>query len=340
MRSQGRVGFTLVELLVVIAIIGILVALLLPAIQAAREAARRSQCLNNLKQIGLAMHLYHDASKTLPPSRMPCWHGTWATAIWPYLEEAAIAEKWDPIKGYYEQPLENLRLQVPTYFCPSRRSPGGGSTSGLSIEGDTRGSSPHRPGALGDYAVSIGDGINYQGDRGPAGQNDGESSAAAGIDPKRLYNGPFLSGVGDCIGFDPNRRLMGGYKSQTSFKKVVDGLSKTIFVGEKHMPETVNGEETFGRKRFHDNSIYNGDYHRTLARYGNKDCTLGQGSGDPFPTAGLAQGLANFGSWHNGTCNFVFGDGSTRALATGTDGIVLGYLCNIRDGEVVKDTEL
>ena len=83
----GSRGFTLVELLVVIAIIGILVALLLPAVQAAREAARRIQCTNHLKQIGLAIHNFHDAHKKLPPSRMPCNHGTWASEIWPYLEQ-------------------------------------------------------------------------------------------------------------------------------------------------------------------------------------------------------------------------------------------------------------
>ncbi len=96
MLRYRRVGFTLVELLVVIAIIGILVALLLPAIQAAREAARRTQCVNNLKQIGIAMHNHHDSLKSLPPGTGPnpcCW-GTWQVLILRYIEQGSIAEEY------------------------------------------------------------------------------------------------------------------------------------------------------------------------------------------------------------------------------------------------------
>jgi prepilin-type N-terminal cleavage/methylation domain-containing protein/prepilin-type processing-associated H-X9-DG protein len=92
-------GFTLVELLVVIAIIGILIALLLPAVQAAREAARRSQCLNNLKQLGLAMQNHHDSKRMLPPwkSLGSAWTGTWAHLVLDYMEQENLAgmfENW------------------------------------------------------------------------------------------------------------------------------------------------------------------------------------------------------------------------------------------------------
>src|SRR6056297_1076372 len=94
-----RRGFTLVELLVVIAIIGILVALLLPAVQAAREAARRMQCGNNLKQMALAMHNYHDTHKAFPfsymidPSNLNVQ--SWGTRLLPFIEQSAIYDRWD-----------------------------------------------------------------------------------------------------------------------------------------------------------------------------------------------------------------------------------------------------
>jgi prepilin-type N-terminal cleavage/methylation domain-containing protein len=96
MSNRRCLGFTLVELLVVIAIIGILVALLLPAIQAAREAARRTQCVNNLKQIGVAMHNIHDTERTLPPGIGAggcCW-GTWQVLILTYIEQKAVSEMY------------------------------------------------------------------------------------------------------------------------------------------------------------------------------------------------------------------------------------------------------
>src|SRR5512142_416688 len=94
-RTTSTRGFTLIELLVVIAIIAVLIALLLPAVQSAREAARRAQCVNNLKQIGLAVHNYHDANLTFPPARKGCCWGTWNIFILPYVEQTSGFNAWN-----------------------------------------------------------------------------------------------------------------------------------------------------------------------------------------------------------------------------------------------------
>jgi prepilin-type N-terminal cleavage/methylation domain-containing protein/prepilin-type processing-associated H-X9-DG protein len=125
MKNPKR-GFTLVELLVVIAIIGILVALLLPAIQAAREAARRSQCLNHLKQWGTAMHLFHDTKKRLPIGSRNNPRQTWVMYLWPFIEETALDEANDIKTPFYEPPgtiggtMNGLCGKfVAIYYCPS-----------------------------------------------------------------------------------------------------------------------------------------------------------------------------------------------------------------------------
>ena len=125
MRSVHRrpAAFTLVELLVVIAIIGILVALLLPAVQAAREAARRTQCTNNLKQIGLALHNYESTYRVFPPSlTLPASRigDSWSAQarILPFLEQAVLEEEIDFAQNYDAFPTVKT-FRVPTYLCPS-----------------------------------------------------------------------------------------------------------------------------------------------------------------------------------------------------------------------------
>ena len=123
-----RTGFTLVELLVVIAIIGVLVALLLPAVQAAREAARRMKCQNNLKQIGLALHNYHDSLKVFPPGGVTSNTTSWHVHVLPYLELKPLYDQFDFSKGTYDSPASqvgrgaNGLTRVAVYLCPSSQT--------------------------------------------------------------------------------------------------------------------------------------------------------------------------------------------------------------------------
>ena len=158
-RRRPRVGFTLVELLVVIAIIGVLVGLLLPAVQAAREAARRMSCSNNLKQIGLAMHNYHDTFKTLPYGHKTEVAGeshrrdTWFHRTLPFIEQQAYYDLYmaPPLPFFdYEYihrlPKSIAGTPIPAFMCPSDPSSpglgGGGSLNGFQ----------------GNYAVNAGGG--------------------------------------------------------------------------------------------------------------------------------------------------------------------------------------
>ncbi len=195
-------AFTLVELLVVIAIIGILVALLLPAVQAAREAARRAQCINNMKQVGIAMHLYHDAEKTLPGGAISCCFGTWANELLPYLEEGNLASTW--AGGTYtsaaNQPL--MARRIAAYTCPSDMPNSPTITAGV-------------PMCNHNYAANYGNTTYAQA------TYIGTKFLGAPFGNIENYNGS---------GFD--RYGARPYLGKIPFKRIPDGLSKTLLVSE------------------------------------------------------------------------------------------------------------
>jgi prepilin-type N-terminal cleavage/methylation domain-containing protein len=145
-----RPGFTLIELLVVIAIISIMMGLLMPAVQSAREAANRLHCGNNLKQIGLACHMYHDQFKRLPPSRKTMHEGpSWAWLLLPNMEQDNVYRLWPngwPYPGLAPGApvtpdalaitVSVLSNNVQVYFCRSFRVPGDGNTTSLAFAQD------------------------------------------------------------------------------------------------------------------------------------------------------------------------------------------------------------
>ncbi|MHC5543499.1 DUF1559 family PulG-like putative transporter, partial [Singulisphaera rosea] len=210
--GHRRKGFTLIELLVVIAIIAVLIALLLPAVQAAREAARRMQCVNNLKQITLAMHNYHEQQGSLPPGVKGCCYGTWLVYILPQIEQSNLYNSWNssandknPASGIftYSGPPNTTvtSSRVSAYYCPS--DPNGHGLIGVGAVTSQ------------NYVVNFGNTIVNQ--------------------PNQfLYNGvtiPFLGAPFSDMG-SPLQGFPASVQGTFSFATITDGLSNTMLTSE------------------------------------------------------------------------------------------------------------
>src|SRR6516162_8512755 len=311
-RQQS--GFTLIELLVVIAIIGVLISLLLPAVQKVREAANRMSCSYNLKQIGLGVHHYHDSFRSLPPDRIAHGWPTWAVLILPQVEEDNIYRLWNLQENYYRQPntsdpcTHNLKI----FFCPSRRP----APAIYSVNEVLDGQGP-RPGGLSDYA-------NCGGHNGATGAMMIAWATAV------LPDGTTVSGQFTASPILPPGTRITKFRSQTDFASITDGLSNTLLIGEKHIrPNSLSG-------RNEDRSVFCGGNANNFQRLaglhpnGNERPLVS----DPNDQLGPLVN-SSFGSRHPSNCQFVLCDGSVRSIPVSVSLQTLTHLAVRNDGQVL-----
>ncbi len=320
-------GFTLVELLVVIAIIGILVALLLPAIQAAREAARRSECTNHLKQIGLTFLAHEAQIKHFPTGGWGfSWVGDadrgfgdaqpggWAYNILPFMEESALHDLGAGKPTAAKNAAHKVRSETPiaTFNCPTRRP-----ATLYPVRSDIY---PYPPlnsefsplVAYADYAANAGDLFLLPAfPTGPPDLASGES------DPNFLADQQFIKRK--CTGV----QYAG---SEVRLAKVTDGLSKTYMVGEKYLNAEDYGT---GLDNGDNEPMYQG-YNHDTSRWTNKP---------PAQDKAAEGNPTKFGSAHTSVWNVAFCDGSVHAASFDIDPEVHQYLGNREDGKSVNQSD-
>jgi prepilin-type N-terminal cleavage/methylation domain-containing protein/prepilin-type processing-associated H-X9-DG protein len=311
-------GFTLVELLVVITIIGILIALLLPAVQAAREAARRSQCLNNLKQLGLAAHNHESAQRTFPAGGWG-WYwvgdpdqgygrnqpGGWPYNSLPYMEQTPLHDIGKGLTVSAKKTAAKQMVSTPLFgfICPSRRRAVGYPPQIAMCNVDVTGILVART----DYAGNCGISTSVPHQAGPS-----DIAGGATLDVQD-YNGIFAQ----CL--------------TTAMGDIKDGTSNTILIGEKYINPDNYATGSDGGDNEDMYCGNNNDIDR-VAYYDASNAANVRVPAQDRPGVGNAD---IFGSAHSGALNFVFCDGSVRSLTYSIDAQTFTYLVNRRDGVAI-----
>src|SRR5688572_15437272 len=326
--DQDRSGFTLVELLVVIAIIGVLVALLLPAVQMARESARRTRCNNNLKQLGLAVHNYHDTYQVFPasvygykacdpgagqtPDPLPLNVSGWVSAL-PFIEQGTITSAYNNQQAASH--ATSTAAGNPNPLVGDAVASGNGQlfTKKLAVFLCTSDpTDPFQPADSTNYSIKVGSGL-----RGARTNYDFSTNCSV------ICN--FWKSL------TSENRNMFGENSNTRMSQVSDGMSNTIMLGETTL-DVVNGNgNTWGYRGW----VMNGVDASCTQQNGHGINVLDRGPSRPQRIPGQLGSWSWVGSNHPGGANITLGDGSVRFISEVTDFTTLVRLSRIADAQNV-----